>query len=110
MREAHTARMITQTLFRCLVGCLLASALSAQTTVTDTFTSVSGHWEADVASGGASFVVAGGVLNFTTPALTSGQTATVARDWSTELPANADWTARVDLTTSASLVASQIMN
>jgi hypothetical protein len=102
--------MITTTLFRCLLGCLLACALSAQTTVTDTFASVSGHWEADVVSGGASFVVSGGVLNFTTPALTTGQTASVSRDWSAELPANADWTARVDLTTSAPLVVSQIMN
>lgn len=82
--------------------------LSAQSTVTDNFSGNSGLWEADVTAGGGAFTVSGGVLNFTSGALLTGNTASAQRDWTASLSAGANWTARVDLGTGATMVAGQI--
>lgn len=82
--------------------------LSAQSTVTDNFSGNSGLWEADVTAGGGAFAVSGGVLNFTSGALLTGNTASAQRDWTAALSAGANWSARVDLGTGATMVAGQI--
>ena len=94
-----------------LLACCLPLFVSAQNfSGSDDFSSASGNWTVPPGSSvlGAAMTVNGGVLNFISPSLTTGQTSEAAYAWTANAGSyTADWQVQVDFNVNTTMMDSQ---